>query len=482
MSQPNLLYILTDQQRYDTLACYGNRQIQTPHLNRLADESTIFEHAYVTQPVCSPARASLMTGLYPHACGVTRCNVPLPTDLPTLADLVSDEYTCAHMGKWHLGDEIFAQHGFSRWVGSEDTYRRFYSTPERLAHLSDYHHFLAAAGYEPDAESLGQKVYSRHMAASLEEPHTKAAFLGQQAARFLADVGDRPFVLVVSYLEPHPPHTGPLNDLYDPAALPAGPAFRRKPAANTSLLNRVMAAYYGESEEYGIDLRTEAGWREVRARYWGNITLVDRSVGTILQSLEENGLAEDTIVVYTSDHGEMAGDHGILGKTVLYEEAIRVPLLLRVPAMGREQRRVEGNFSHIDLLPTLLELLGEPLPNHLQGTSRASVLNGTESLAENHVTIQWNNRDGHPLPGEAEVNREMSTPWRSVISPDRWKLNLSAHDQCELYDLNTDPAELVNLYDDPGQQDRVQALTREILQWQATFGDLVPLAQGSEKE
>jgi arylsulfatase len=475
MSRPNLLYILTDQQRYDTMACYGNSQIDTPNLNRLADESFCFEHAYVTQPVCSPARASLMTGFYPHACGITRCNIPLPEDLPTLAEMLPDEYACAHMGKWHLGDEIFAQHGFDRWVGSEDVYRRFYSSPELLDHLSGYHHFLAAAGFEPDAENLGQKVYSRHMAASLDESYTKAAFLGQRAVQFLDRVGDRPFFLVVSYLEPHPPHTGPFNDYYDPSSLPVGPNFRRKPAANTPLLNRVMAAYYAESEEYGIDLRTEAGWREVRARYWGNITLVDRSVGAILNALEANGLAENTIVVYTSDHGEMAGDHSILGKTVMYEEAVRVPLLLRAPALGRQGRRIPGNISQIDLLPTLLDLLGEPILDGLQGVSRAPVLGGTAHLAENPVFIEWNQQDGHPLPGEAEVNREMRTPWRSVITPDRWKLNLSAHDQCELYDLDGDPAELVNLYDDPGQQGRVRATTQLIVQWQAEFGDPVPV-------
>lgn len=475
MRRPNLLFILTDQQRYDTLACYGNRQIQTPNLNRLAKESLVLQHAYVTQPVCSPARASLMTGLYPHACGVTQCNIPLPVDLPTLAEMVPEAYTCAHVGKWHLGDEIFCQHGFDHWVSSEDTYRRFYSSPERLTHLSDYHHFLAAAGFESDVEILGEKVYSRHMAASLDERYTKAAFLGRQAVQFLDDIGDRPFVLYVSYLEPHPPHTGPFNETYDRSALPVGPAFFTKPAANTSLLNRAMAAYYMESKEYGIDLRSKAGWREVRARYWGNITLVDRSVGAILRSLEENGLAEETIVVFTSEHGEMAGDHGMLGKTVLYEEAIRVPLLLRVPALGRQQRRIPGNFSQIDLLPTLLELLGQAAPDGLQGVGRASVLAGRESLAENHVYIQWNGRDGHPLPGEAEVNREMTTPWRSVIAPDRWKLNLSAYDQCELYDLDGDPAELDNLYNDPQQQERVKALTRTILRWQATYGDSAPL-------
>jgi arylsulfatase A-like enzyme len=267
-----------------------------------------------------------------------------------------------------------------------------------------------------------------------------------------------------------------LNEQYDPAALPVGPNFRRRPAPNTPLLNRVMAAYYAESEEYGIDLRSEAGWREVRARYWGNITLVDHSVGAILDALEANGLADDTIVVYTSDHGEMAGDHSILGKTVMYEEAIRVPMLLRVPALGREQRHIAGNFGHIDLLPTLLDLMGQPIPQDLQGESRASVLAGEESLADNPVYIEWNNQDGHPLPGEAEVNREMRTPWRSVISPDRWKLNLSALDQCELYDLNADPAELNNLYDDPGQQDRIEALTSMILEWQESVGDSVPLS------
>ena len=103
------------------------------------------------------------------------------------------------------------------------------------------------------------------------------------------------------------------------------------------------------------------------------------------------------------------------------------------------------------------------------------VLAGEESLVENPVFIEWNHQDGHPLPGEAEVNREMRTPWRSVISPDRWKLNLSALDQCELYDLNSDPAELTNLYDDPEQQERVKAMTELIVQWQEEVGDSAPL-------
>ena len=129
---------------------------------------------------------------------------PLPSTVQTLAEIISDDYRRAYMGKWHLGDEIFPQRGFDEWIGTEDTYCRFYSSPERLEYLSPYHHFLIDSGFKPDSEMLGRPTFSRHQAASLDEPYTKAAFLGRQAAEFIAGVGDQPFCLFVSYLEPHP--------------------------------------------------------------------------------------------------------------------------------------------------------------------------------------------------------------------------------------------------------------------------------------
>ena len=479
MKKPNLLFIITDQQRTDTMRCYGNGLIRTPAMNALAEESFVFEHPYVSQPVCSPARATMLTGLWPHTCGVPACNVPLSAETPTIAELVSDEYACAYMGKWHLGDEIFAQHGFDTWVGSEDSYRHSYSSPERLSQLSDYHHFLLKNGFEPDAVNQGERVFSRHAEARMAEEFTKAAFLGDRAAAFIREHRDRPFALCVSYLEPHPPHTGPLDDLYDPWSLPMGPGFMRKPPANAPLINRIMAAYYMESEEYGYDLRSEEGWRRVRARYWGNVTLVDRSLSGILRALEENGLADDTIVVFTSDHGELMGDHGILGKTLMYEEAVEVPLLMRVPMLGREQRTVGGNISQIDLVPTLLELMGESVPDSLQGEGRVSVLRGDETLEGNDVFIEWDGRDGHPPGsiGEAEVNRSMAQPLRTVVSADRWKLNLYAGGPGELYDLNADPFELENLFDMPAHREQVRELTARVRRWQEQTGDRAPLPE-----
>lgn len=477
MGSPNLLYIFTDQQRADTMRCYGNELIETPALDGLAGESFVFEKAYVSQPVCSPARATMMTGLWPHTAGVPSCNVSLGAEVPTFAELLPDDYRTAFMGKWHLGDEIFAQHGFETWVGSEDSYRHSYSDAEKLEVLSPYHHFLVEHGFAPDRHNQGQDIFSRHFEASLEEEFTKAAYLGDQAAEYIRHSGDEPFALCVSYLEPHPPHTGPLNEYYDPERLPIGPSFMRTPPADAPLIVRLMAAFYMASENYGLDLQTEAGWRALMARYWGNVSLVDRSVAKILQALEESGKADETIVVFTSDHGEQMGDHGILGKTLMYEESVRVPMLIRAPMLGREQQRIDGNFSHIDLVPTLLELLGQGVPENLQGESRVPVLRGEENLGDNDVFIEWSGADGHPRAsiGEAEPNRSMVHPLRTVIAAERWKLNLYGEGQGELYDLNADPHELENLYHRSEHQARIRELAGRIGAWQERTGDEVAL-------
>ncbi|MBT3342182.1 MAG: sulfatase-like hydrolase/transferase [Gemmatimonadetes bacterium] len=477
MKRPNLLYIFTDQQRADTMACYGNDQIETPALNHLARDSFVFDQAYVSQPVCSPSRATMLTGLWPHTSGVPSCNKPLPADVPTIAEMLPEDYACAYMGKWHLGDEIFAQHGFETWVGTENSYRAHYSDAERLTHHSDYAQDLLERGFEPDRELMGERIFSRHVEAEMSEPLTKAAFLGDQAADYIRAHQDEPFALCVSYLEPHPPHTGPLNDLYDPASLPTGPTFMERPGDDTPLILRLMSAIYMESEEYGFDLRTSEGWRGVMARYWGNTTLVDRSVAKILSTLQECGLAEDTIVVFTSDHGEQMGDHGILGKTVMYEESVRVPLLLRAPMLEATPRHIEGNASHNDLVPTILDLMGCEVPGHLQGVSRVPVLQGEEDLADEDIFIQWNGADGHPSAslGEAEINQSMGEPLRSVVTADRWKLNLYTRGPGELYDLNADPHEQRNLFGIAEHHRRRDDLYERICAWQGNVDDDTPL-------
>ena len=478
--RPNLLFVFTDQQRFDTMRCYGNDWIRTPHLNALAEQSFVFENAYVTQPVCTPSRSSIVTGLYPHTNGCTANNIPLGPDTPTIAEMISDDYARGYFGKWHLGDEIVAQHGFDHWVSIEDNYRKYYSREEYLARFSSYHHFLLGHAFQPNYDCEGARVFSRGFACKVQERFTKPAFLAQEATRFLEEHRERPFLLYVNFLEPHSPYLGPFYDLYSPDDLPTPPHFLEPPPENASRLHRLMADLYMNSPRAGFNLRTEADWRRLRSEYMGNVTLVDRAVGRMLEALDVNGLAENTIVVFTSDHGDLLGDHGILAKCVMYEEATRVPLLMRVPWLASQPRRIGGCVSQVDLVPTLLELLDQPLPDGLQGKSRCDVLRDEASLDDNDAFIEWNGPDGRRLIESAEmpaeeIDRIKSSPWRTIMTGDGWKLNLSPHDHCELYDLNTDPTEQRNLFDDPAQKERVRDLATRIHAWQERTNDKAPL-------
>ena len=137
-TRPNLLFIFTDEQRADTLECYGNTVVQAPNLNALARRSFVFERPYVTQPVCTPARSSIMTGLYPHTNGCTENSIPLKPETMTIAEMVSPDYRCGYYGKWHLGDEVMPQHNFERWGSMEDTYRMHFTQEMYLERFSDY--------------------------------------------------------------------------------------------------------------------------------------------------------------------------------------------------------------------------------------------------------------------------------------------------------------------------------------------------------
>jgi arylsulfatase A-like enzyme len=479
---PNILLIWTDEQRADTMACYGNDWVETPHLNALAEDSCVFENAYCTQPVCTPSRTSILTGLYPHTHGSTTNNVRLSDDCPTIAEMLPEAYDTAYFGKWHLGDEISAQRGFRDWLSIEDgMYRPFYSDPAMLERVSDYHHFLVDQGFAPDCKAGdGAAVFSRGFAAALAEQYTKAAFLGRESARYLRERDtDSPLLMSVNFLEPHMPFFGPLNDRYDPATLPVGPAFNVPPADDSARYSRLLAAHYSRHGHGGYPLQSEADWRRLRANYFGLVTMVDNAVGTILAALEESGQADNTVIVYTSDHGDMMGDHGILAKCCMYEESVRIPLLVKAP--GAAGHTAGGCVSQVDLVPTLLDLAGVEAPAHLQGCSRASVVTGAETLADNDVVVEWNggiNLVRMPPPGfsEQDVQQAAAQSWRTLVTADGWKLNRSAVDTTELFDLTNDPHELQNLAAVPAQAPRVEALTARLRDWQAATGDTAAIA------
>ena len=444
--KPNLLFIWTDEQRADTMAVYGNTKIRVPNMNRLAGESVVFKNAYVTQPVCTPNRSAVMTGQWPHMTGLLTNNIPLPAKVPCLPEMVADQdYRTAYMGKWHLGDELFAQHGFDEWVSMEDGYGSGFSEGRDRNTRSDYHHFLVEHGYQPGSDGK----FSRNFAAGRPIEHCKPKFLELKACDFLRRHRNEPFILYVNFLEPHMPFTGPLDAMYDPNEVDVPASFNdpledNEPEYCKKKLNQCL-------KKYGT---TEQDYRKLIARYWGLNSQVDRSVGAILDTLEQLGLADDTIVVYTSDHGDMMGAHRLVEKGVMYQEATRIPWLMRVPAMGLKQRVIDHPVSQIDLVPTLLELMGHSqAAAHLPGKSLVPVISG-QRTAQDDVFIEWNT--------EPRI--------RTVVS-DGWKLCLTKEDKCQLFNLRDDPGETTNLFDSRRHAEVISRLTAKIHKWQKSAGD-----------
>ncbi len=475
--KPNLVFLWTDEQRPDTMAAYDNQQIHAPNLNKLASESIVFKRAYCTQPVCTPSRSSILTGLWPHTNGCVANNIPLQEETLCLPELLNDpDYRTAYMGKWHLGDEIFSQHGFEDWVSIEDGYNKYYREDRDQNARSDYHYYLTDLGYEPDTSS-GR--FSRGFAARRPLEHCKPKFLEQKAREFIRNNRNDPFILHVNYLEPHMPFFGPLDEEHSLDEVTVPKNFSDPLEDNEPLRYRLMREHFSREGWHENPLKTEADWKDLIRKYWGLVTQVDQSVGGILGELEKQGLAEDTIVVYTSDHGDMMGSHRMLTKTVMYEESSRIPWLVRVPSkMGRV---IEQPVSQIDMVPTLLDLMsrhevGEELP----GQSLKPLMQG-DLVSEDHVFIEWNssgkkNKVAEIFEDTTEEERDqaLNASTRTVVSPDGWKLCLStAGDKSQLFDLGKDPYETTNLFDSENHPDVIGALTKKIHDWQSKVEDQV---------
>jgi arylsulfatase len=481
LPRPNLLFLFTDEQRADTMAAYGNSRIEMPNLNRLAEQSVVFDRAYVTQPVCTPSRSTIMTGLWPHTNGCTANNIALREDTPCLSEMLCDDYATAYHGKWHLGDEICQQHGFDEWISIDDLYAPHYSPGRDAAARCDYHHFLVENGIAPKDGS----TFSRGEGARLPEEFSKPAFLAREASRYIREHQRDPFCLFVNFLEPHMPFFGPRDDQYDPADVTLPVNFDHPPTDDQPLKTRAFAHAYYERGYERLPLRTEADWRRKIANYWGLCSLVDTHVGTILDTLEDTALLDNTIVVYTSEHGDMMGSHRLLAKCTMFEEDIRVPLMLRLPGQTGS-RRVCGPVSQIDLVPTLLDLMDQPTPDHLQGKSLRPQLEGSTEATDD-VFVEWSGpntgilgegKTSYPVPEAMadtvtpeQLAASINDPVRTIITPDGWKYNRSTIGEDELYDRNTDPGETTNLAPRAEHTPLIADLRDRIAAWQDRTGD-----------
>jgi arylsulfatase A-like enzyme len=298
--------------------------------------------------------------------------------------------------------------------------------------------------------------------------YSKPTFLAEKGSEFLERNRSRPFILYLSLLQPHTPNFGPLDGLHRPQDVVLAPSVNAPLGADAPLRYRLLRTVFGQ--------RTKTEWQEEIAKYWGMVAQVDRCVGAVLKQLTALGLAHNTIVVFTSEHGKQMGEHGLWYKNVMYESSVRVPWLIKAP--GIHPRVIDSAVSQIDLVPTLLELMGKrPVPS-LPGRSLVPVMQGA---ARHHgdVFLEWNpatRRQVVRAPGgssQEEAERARAEHTRAVITQNGWKLCLSDVDRGQLFHLQHDPYESHNLLDRESHGDQVQRLAEKIVAWQRATGDPV---------
>ncbi len=433
--RPNIVVVITDDQRFDAMSCMGHPFLRTPHLDRLRREGVLFANAFVTTSLCSPSRASFLTGTYAHTHGVmlNATNDYDPARTPSFCQCLRDRggYRTAFVGKWHLdSDRDEPREGFDHWVSFKGQ----------------------GVYFDPEINVNGERSTQTGYITDILTDHADR-WIRRQAG------GERPFCLYLAHkavhapFQPAPRHKGTYADV----ALDPPPSFRDprrgKPAWKRTRFPSPLRLRSSVEPEVLDELPPQA-WkpRPYHRGYMEAILAVDEGVGRLLDTLDELGIADDTVVVFTSDNGYFLGDNGGRGdKRLSYEASMRIPLLLRYPRRVKAGGTIDEMMLNIDLGPTLLDLAGvDPAPV-MQGLSAAPLLAGRPTAwRESFLYEYW--RDLTPL-----------VPRMVCVRTDRWKYTRYPDlDQHELYDLKRDPHEMTNLADRPDHAARVAELRAEL--------------------
>jgi len=441
MRRPNVLLLYTDQQRWDALACAGNTHIHTPHLDRLAAEGVMFANAFCNNPVCMPSRQSMLSGQYPSSLGCCCNGVEMDENIATIHTVLKPYgYHAANIGKLHFKNHSNRDHrqphpsyGFDTLILSDepgcydDAYIKWVAARDRGA--------VEACRVSSPPACVGERIEKQPRGTQhpyvFEGPEdlTHSAFVADETIEFLRRRRDETFFAIAGFYAPHAPLNPPqrLVDMYDPATLPL-------PEMNEGE-NRL-----GLSDDQ---------WRNVKAYYYALVTHVDDQVGRILAALEELGLVDDTIVVFTSDHGEHLGDHGCVQKGAPgLDSCVHVPLIVRYPAAIAPGRRADELIEAVDIAPTLMDLCGVQTPPIFQGRSFATLLEGESYDERESVFIE------HRDP--------FKSSWKTVRTH-AFKYCRSDTGAELLFDLTRDPGELTNLAEDAAHAATLADMRDELL-------------------
>ncbi|MAG35160.1 MAG: hypothetical protein CL878_02780 [Dehalococcoidia bacterium] len=469
---PNVVLVISDEQRADTMPGVRAADVSTPHLEWLAAQGTLFRNAFCPTPICSPARASLLSGLYPHNTGMVANHqerpisdeIHLSPDVQLLADYLQPlGYACAYTGKWHLGTGG-DRRGFSDFASRASVYD--VDGPEQNDILRFSQQVGVTIGQKLGGHDADPATFDRRInvgTSLLPLAHHPSVIHARAASRFVQQMAEteQPFCLVYSCHEPHPSFVSPrpFDRMYDPADMPLPET--RHDNVGPHLLRHRASGGLKSTVDMPLD---DDDLRAIWAAYYGAVSYVDHLVGIILATLIETEQWDDTLFIFSSDHGDMMGSHGLLYKgAVLYEELVNIPLLIRAPGGLPAAHQTQRLATHVDLVPTILGWCGASVPGELQGADLRALATGGDEPVHDGIALEYHSNNWRERPAPLRG-------WRT----EEWKYVETIGGDDELYDLRADPLERDNLLDDPAAGDARRQMQAALATWREQTGDPWP--------
>ncbi len=460
--RPNVLFILCDDLRWDSLGCAGHPHLKTPHIDRLASEGAFFANAFCTTSLCSPSRASILSGLYAHTHGVTNNFTEFPTEMASFPRLLHDAgYETAYIGKWHMGENNDEKRpGFDYFVTHKGQGKYF----DTEFNIDGQRREVVPGYYTTVVTDMAEKW--------LKRPRTK------------------PWVLMLGHKAPHSFYTA--EEKYQQAfdkvdvkypdtafALETQPKWIKE---RLPTWHGIYGPLFDFRKKFPDD-RPEAvaDFAKMIRSYWSTILSVDDSVGRLVQHLNQSGQLDNTIIVFMGDNGLLNGEHGMVDKRTMHEPSIRIPLIVRYPALTPQPKRIAGMVLTEDIAPSLLELCGRPIPTGLHGRSWKKLVQSGDPAWRRSFLYHYNYEKQFPY-----------TPNIRGVRTEDWKYSHSPHGDgkpdrhlAELYDLKNDPEERHNLVADPRYANRLKEMQAELARVLLDVGiteDKMPLDEGIKQQ
>ena len=456
--RPNIIFIITDQQRFDTIRALGFDYMETPNLDRLVNEGVTFTNCHITAASCAPSRASLFTGYYPHTTGVLK-NADLWRH-SWIENLAESGYRCVNVGKMHSYPYHTPLGFHERYVvENKDRYL------EERYYFDEWDKALRTRGYVKQQRELyrQREDYKNCLGAfewELPEELHSDMFVGDTAVWWLDSYPQtEPLFLQIGFPGPHPPYdpTPEYAEKYMQKELPLLEVTEEELDHQPEPL-KALRVHNTEIDHDSVVHQlnpSEEDRHRQRAYYLANVTMIDQKIGEILEALERNGYLENSVVIFTSDHGDCLTDHGHSQKWTMYDIITRMPMIVWSPGRFEGGRIVEGLCQQMDIGPAILELAEAEVPNDLEAESVLPALKGEDWQPRSHVYAE-----------QVKDGILTDTDFMTMIRTDDWKLVHFLDQDCgQLFHLKEDPDEVNNLWNDPASQEKKQELLDNLREW-----------------